>query len=161
MSATTLTSRDRHARRRNALLWSLQGRVAGLFPFAGGMKLAMPIAALVQMTKLSGAFMRFIAVAELVGAVGLVLPGLVRVKQELTPLAAAGLVIIMIGATTLTAATQAIAPAVIPFVVGAVLVVIIRGRREWTEGVRVPVGGSRDPRALDAILYNESLTPAE
>jgi len=76
-------------------------------------------------------------------------------------LAAAGLVIIMIGATTLTAATQAIAPAVFPVVVGAVLVVIIRGRREWAEGVRVPVGGSRDPRALDAILYNESLTPAE
>jgi hypothetical protein len=53
----------------------------------------------------------------------------------------------------------AIAPAACPFVVGALLVVIMRGRREWTEGVRVPEGGS----GADAILtrFNEPLTPAE
>jgi hypothetical protein len=39
------------------------------------LKLTMPIAVLAQVSKLPGAFMRFIAVAELVGAVGLVLPG--------------------------------------------------------------------------------------
>jgi hypothetical protein len=75
--------------------------------------------------------MKFVAVAELIGALGLVLPGLLRIKPGLTPLAAAGLVIIMIGATTVTAATQGIAPAALPFVVGALLIVIIRGRRQW------------------------------
>jgi len=157
------TTSGRHARRRNALLWTAQGLVAGLFLFAGGMKLAMPIALLGQATKLPGGFMRFIAVAELVGALGLVLPGLFRVKLSLTPLAAAGFVIIMMGATTLTAAMQGIAPAAFPFVVGALLVVIMRGRREWTAGVRVREGGSRAPNARDAILtrFNESLTPAE
>jgi len=57
-------------------------------------------------------------VAELVGALGLVLPGLLRIKPGLTPLAAACLLIIMIGATFLTAANQGIAAATLPFVVG-------------------------------------------
>jgi hypothetical protein len=131
MSAISPTSRDRQARRRNALLWTVQGLLAGLFLFAGGVKLAMPIGVLQQVSKLPGAFMKFVALAELIGALGLVLPGLLRIKPGLTPLAAAGLVIIMIGATAVTAATQGIAPAALPFVVGALLIVIIRGRRQW------------------------------
>lgn len=93
MSATTSISR-----RRNALLWTVQGLVAAVFLFAGGMKPSMPVAVLAQVSRLPGSFMKFIAVAELVGAVGLVLPGLLRIKPGLTPLAAACLVIIMIGA---------------------------------------------------------------
>lgn len=130
MSATMPNSGGRAARRRNALLWTVQGLLACLFLFAGAAKLAMPVAVLAQMTKLPGGFIRFIAVAEVVGALGLVLPGLLRVKPGLTPLAALGLVIIMVGATTLTAAVQGIGPAVFPFLVGALLVVIIRGRTE-------------------------------
>jgi uncharacterized membrane protein YphA (DoxX/SURF4 family) len=122
---------DRRARRRNILLWIVQGVVAALFLFTGVIKLTMPIATLAQVSKLPGAFMRFIAVAELVGAFGLVLPGLLRIKPGLTPLAAACLLIIMIGATFLTAANQGIAAAALPFVVGGLLVVIMRGRREW------------------------------
>ena len=121
----------RRARRRNILLWVAQGVVAALFLFTGVIKLTMPIAILAQVSKLPGAFMRFIAVAELVGALGLVLPGLLRIKPGLTPLAAACLLIIMIGATFLTAANQGIAAATLPFVVGGLLVVIMRGRREW------------------------------
>ena len=128
MSAISPVPSDRRARRRSILLWTIQGLLAGLFLFAGGAKLAMPVAVLEQTTKLPGAFMRFIAVAELLGALGLVLPGLLRVTPGLTRLAAAGLVIIMIGATILTAATQGIAPALFPFVVGALLVVLIRAR---------------------------------
>jgi hypothetical protein len=55
--------------------------------------------------QLPGAFLRFIGVAELLGGLGLVLPGLFKMHRHLTPLAAAGLVIIMIGATVLTAST--------------------------------------------------------
>jgi hypothetical protein len=119
------------ARRRNILLWIVQGVVAVLFLFTGVVKLTMSIVVLAQVSKLPGAFMRFIAVAELVGALGLVLPGLLRIKPGLTRLAASGLLIIMVGATTLTAVNQGIAPAALPFVVGALLVVIIRGRRDW------------------------------
>ena len=52
------------------------------------------------------------------GAIGLILPGLLRLRPGLTPLAAAGLVIIMIGATVLTRASGGVAPALIPLVVG-------------------------------------------
>ncbi len=41
--------------------------------------------------------MKFIGVAEMLGAFGLILPGVLRVRAALTPLAAAGLVIIMLG----------------------------------------------------------------
>ena len=43
----------------------------------------------------------FIGVAEVLGAIGLILPGVLRIRPGLTPLAAAGLVIIMIGATVI------------------------------------------------------------
>ncbi|HXI34291.1 MAG TPA: DoxX family protein, partial [Gemmatimonadales bacterium] len=65
------------------------------------------------------------------GALGLILPGALRIKRGLTPLAAAGLVIIMIGAVITTVATQGVAPAVMPFVVGILAGVVVRGRRDW------------------------------
>jgi hypothetical protein len=62
-------------------------------------------------------FLRFIGICELLGAFSLILPGLLRVRQGLTPLAAARLVIIMIGATIVTLAGGVVAPALIPAVV--------------------------------------------
>jgi hypothetical protein len=44
-------------------------------------------------------FVRFIGVCEILGALGLILPGVFRIRRELTSLAASGLVIVMIGAT--------------------------------------------------------------
>jgi len=83
------------------VLWIVQVLLALLFIFAGGMKLVMPLEKLAGppgSVVLPGAFVRFIGVAELLGGIGLVLPALLRIKPGLTPLAAAGLVIIMIGA---------------------------------------------------------------
>ncbi len=74
------------------------------------------------------AFIRFIGVAEILGALGLVLPGLVRFGRLLTPLAACGLVIIMIGATVLTASGGPAAAALIPFITGLIAVFIAYGR---------------------------------
>src|SRR5262245_21999427 len=101
-------------------LWIVQTLLALLFMFAGGMKLVVPVE---EMTKqmpvpLPGAFLRFIGVAELLGGLGLILPGLLRIRPGLTPLAAAGLVIIMIGATLLTVAGGDALLALTPFVVG-------------------------------------------
>jgi hypothetical protein len=72
-------------------------------------------------------FLRFIGVCEVVGAIGLILPGAFRIHRELTPLAAAGLVIIMIGAVVVSA-IGAISTALMPFIVGVLLVTIARGR---------------------------------
>lgn len=113
-----------------AIPWMVQVPLALLFLFAGGMKLSMPLPALAQATGLPGWFMRFIALAEIAGALGLVLPGLLGVWRGLVPLAAAGLAAIMIGATAVSALRMGAAAAVLPAVVGVLLVVVLRGRRE-------------------------------
>ena len=93
------------------------------------MKLVVPIAQLAKMSGLPGPFMKFIGVAEVLGAVGLILPGLLRIRPGLTPLAAAGLVIIMIGATVVTLAGGQVAPALVPLVVGLLAALVAYGRR--------------------------------
>ena len=80
-------------------LWSIQGLLAALFLFAGGMKLVMPIEMMKGPVELPGLFLRFIGVCEVLGAIGLILPELLGIKRVLTPVAAAGLTIIMVGAT--------------------------------------------------------------
>src|SRR6266699_4038992 len=87
---------------RTYTLWTVQGLLALLFLFTGGMKLVLPLAELTKQMPLPGLFVRFIGVAEVLGAIGLILPGLLRIRRDLTPLAAAGLVIIMVGATVVT-----------------------------------------------------------
>jgi hypothetical protein len=109
-------------------LWIVQGLLALLFLFAGGMKLVLPLDALTGPMPLPGPFLRFIGVAEVCGALGLILPGLLRIRPGLTPLAAAGLVVIMIGATVLTVAGGEVATALIPLVVGLLSAFIAYGR---------------------------------
>jgi len=110
-------------------LWIVQGLLALLFVFAGGLKLFfMPVDELVKETGLPGPFMQFISVAELLGGIGLILPGLLRVRPGLTPLAAAGLVVIMIGATVLTLGKGDITPALAPLAVGLLLAFVAYGR---------------------------------
>jgi hypothetical protein len=114
-------------------LWIVQGLLALIFLFTGGTKLILPLEVLTEQFPLPGLFVRFIGVAEVLGAIGLILPGLLRVRPGLTPLAAAGLVIIMIGATVLTLAGVVpggggVAPALIPLVVGLLSAFVVYGR---------------------------------
>jgi hypothetical protein len=110
-------------------LWIGQGVLAGLFLFAGGFKLMAPAEMMAEgPVVLPVLFLRFIGLCEVLGAVGLILPGVFRIHRELTPLAAAGLVIIMIGAAVLTAIGGQLAPAAFPLAIGIVLVTIARGR---------------------------------
>ncbi|HEY4320894.1 MAG TPA: DoxX family protein [Gemmatimonadales bacterium] len=115
--------------RHNRALWITQGLVAALFLFAGGVKLATPPAALAKMTPFAPLFIQFIGVCEIAGALGLILPGVFRVRTGLTPLAALGLAIIMLGAVVTTVVTMSAAAAIFPAVVGAALVIIARSRR--------------------------------
>jgi hypothetical protein len=109
-------------------LWIVQGLLALLFLFAGGMKLVLPLEELTGPMPLPGWFVRFIGVAEVLGAIGLILPGLLRLRLGLTPLAAAGLVLIMSGATVLTLAGGDIVMALIPLVVGLLSAFVAYGR---------------------------------
>src|SRR3982074_1861531 len=86
----------------NVALWTVQGLLAVLFLFAGGAKLVLPLDQMAGPVALPGWFLRVLGGAEVLGAFGLILPGLLRIRPGLTPLAAAGLVIIMIGATVVT-----------------------------------------------------------
>jgi len=112
----------------NVLLWVIQGLLAALFLFAGGMKLVLPLEALAGPIALPGLFMRFIGVAEVAGALGLVLPSLLRIQPRLTPVAAGGLVIIMIGATVLTGIVGPAAMAAMPAFVGVLAGFVAYGR---------------------------------
>ena len=112
----------------NAALWIAQVLLALLFLFAGGIKLVLPLEALKGPVPLPGLFLRFLGVCEVLGAIGLVLPALLRIRPGLTPLAAAGLVIIMIGATTITLASGPVAPALLPFVTGLLAAFVAFGR---------------------------------
>ena len=115
---------------KTVLLWIVQGLLAALFLFAGGMKLALPAEMLKGPVALPVGFLRFIGVAEVLGAIGLILPGILRYRRALTPLAAAGLVAIMIGATVVTVAGGAVAPALIPLLVGVLAATVAYARRD-------------------------------
>jgi uncharacterized membrane protein YphA (DoxX/SURF4 family) len=111
-------------------LWVVQGILAALFLFAGGFKLATPAAELARVAApLPASLLKFIGVCEVLGGLGLVLPGLFRIRLGLTPLAAAGLVVIMAGAVVVTAITHGVAPAAFPFVVGALASLVAVRRR--------------------------------
>ena len=114
-------------------LWSFQVLLALMFLFAGGLKLIVPIQLLLaQMPMpLPGLFVRFIGLAEFAGGLGLLLPGLTRIRPMLTVLAALGLVLDMIGATAYNLISGQIGSAVVTVVLGLICVAIAYGRRSW------------------------------
>jgi hypothetical protein len=109
-------------------LWTAQVLLAGLFLFAGGVKLAIPMEILAAQAHMSGLFLKFIAVAELAGAFGLILPALLRIRPFLTPLAAAGLVLIMVGAVIIGAVGAGVAATIMPLLTGLAAGFVAYGR---------------------------------
>jgi hypothetical protein len=124
----------------NYVLWIVQGLLALVFLFAGGMKLILPLEKMAGPVELPGYLLRFIGVAEVLGALGLILPSAVRIRPGLTPLAAGGLVIIMIGGTVITLGAGLIGPAIASMSVGLLAAFVAYGR--WR---LAPIGrASRD-----------------
>jgi uncharacterized membrane protein YphA (DoxX/SURF4 family) len=120
----------RERRKIDVLLWFLQALLVLSFLFTGSTKLLMPSDMLAAQTPLPVEFVRFLGVCEAAGALGLVMPSLLRIRPGLTPLAAAGLVVLMIGATVLTPVL--IAPDVVltmlPLTVGVLAGFVAYGR---------------------------------
>ena len=115
------------------VLWIVQVLLALLFLFAGGTKLVLPIETLTSMgspnqVMLPGWLLRFVGVCEVLGALGLILPGLLKIKPALTWIAATGLVILMVGAVGITIAGDGIGAAVPAFVVGVLCAFVAYGR---------------------------------
>jgi hypothetical protein len=109
-------------------LWVVQVLLALAFVSAGAIKLISPDEVLTAWYPFPAAFIRFIGVCELLGAVGLILPGLLRIRQGLTPLAAAGLAIIMAGAVATTLAIGGGMAALMPLALGLLAVFVAVGR---------------------------------
>ena len=127
---------DRRPKRRT-VLWTIQGLLAVLFLFAGGAKLVPSAAEMAAQSSLPVGFLRFIGVCEVLGGFGLVLPSLTGIRPELTSWAAAGLVVIMIGAIVITTLEMGAAQALFPLSV-AVLTAYVGYRR-----------AARKPRSLE------------
>jgi uncharacterized membrane protein YphA (DoxX/SURF4 family) len=133
---------DRSGRKLNVLLWVVQVLLAMLFMFAGVMKFILPVAEMTKQIPFPGWFLHFIGGAEILGALGLVLPGILRIRTGLTPLAAAALIVIMIGATALNFKIGSGVAALITLVVGLLLVFVAYNRRQTAPHTQLPQGTS-------------------
>jgi len=141
----------KETRIKNYALWVVQWLLALLFLWAGGAKLVLPLETLTGPVALPGLFVRFIGVAEALGGIGLILPWLLRIRPVLTPLAAAGLVIIMIGATVITLMGGGGALALFPATVGILAASVAYGRR-----LAAPRRRSEDFRKTDSSFRAHS-----
>lgn len=83
-------------------LWGAQALLALAFGAAGAMKLSAPVEQLAAempwVTGALGGLVRYIGTVEVLGAIGLVLPAATRIQPKLTPLAALGLLGVMLAA---------------------------------------------------------------
>ena|SRR5688572_28959140 len=117
----------------NILLWIIQILLALLFLAAGISKLVIPADVLMQSappgsTQFPALFLKLIGVVETLGGLGLILPGIFHKRPGLTPLAAAGLVIVMIGAVAISVKDHGIGAAVVPLVTGLLCAFVAYGR---------------------------------
>lgn len=117
----------------NILLWVIQILLALVFILSGGIKLVMSAEAMAAMGPpdaivLPGILLKFIGLCEVVGGIGLILPAMLRNRPGLTPLAAALLAIIMIGAVVITIAGPGAGAAVVPFITLLLCVFVAYGR---------------------------------
>jgi hypothetical protein len=84
----------------NLALWIVQILVGALFTVAGVVKSTRPISELGNrmgwVNAVSPATVRFVGVSELAGGIGMIVPWATGILPMLTPLAASGLVIIML-----------------------------------------------------------------
>src|SRR5690349_16102419 len=116
----------------NVVLWVLQGLLGAAFIGAGLMKAAQPKeklpAAMTWTQRRSAGTIRFIGVMELLGGLGLILPWATGIATVLTPLAAVGLLVIMLLAVVDHVRAKEYAVVPVNLVLGAIALVIAIGR---------------------------------
>lgn len=113
----------------NIVLWVLQVLLALVFLAHGWLLLAPPAEIVDQMNaSMSRASQVFIGVAEVLAAVGLIVPGIARTATWLVPAAAAGLVIVMVSATGFHVVRSEISSAVVTAVLLALVLFVTYAR---------------------------------
>ena len=113
----------------NVLLWLLQALLALVFLAHGLMLLMPPPEVAAQMNEmLPRWFTLFLGVAEVAAGIGLVVPGVTRIKPGLVPAAALGIIIVMVGATILHVMRNEMSSAGITAVLLVMAIVVAHGR---------------------------------
>ena len=145
MTSTAGSARGESRSALNVALWIAQLVLFTVFAVTGFAKVSMPIDRLAPMmawvTEVPPTLVRFIGVAELSGALGVLLPSLTRVHPGLTPLAALGLAVVMALATAVNFATGEMAHAPVSLVLGAIAAFVAWGRYRL-----VPIAPRQLPR---------------
>ncbi len=111
------------------ILWILQVLLAVMFAWHGWLFLSPPA----EVAELLNAqfpirFRLFLGAAEVLAAVGLILPSVTRVLPKLTPLAAAGLMIVTLSATVLHLTRSEIGTAITTAVLFVLVACVAYGR---------------------------------
>ncbi len=113
-------------------LWVLQWVLALMFLMAGVMKMMQPQEKLAEkmgwVNDFSSGAVKTIGMLEVLAAIGLVVPPLVGVARGLTPAAAAGLVLVMIGAARVHLRRKESQMVMINMVLGMMALVVAWGR---------------------------------
>ena len=115
------------------VLWALQVCLALFFLYGGTIKLvppdSLPGAALLAalLSPLPKWFVDFIGITEVLGALGLILPVRLGILPILTPMAAVGLIIEMIGATIFVILFYGVALTAFSVVTGLLLAFVASG----------------------------------
>jgi uncharacterized membrane protein YphA (DoxX/SURF4 family) len=110
-------------------LWTVQILLALVFAVTGLMKVTQPIEALAaSLAAVPLPLVRFIGVAELLGAAGLVLPAATRIAPVLTPLAGLGLTLVMLLASLDHVNRGEFTIVVVPVVLGVLSAFVAWGR---------------------------------
>ncbi|PUA81221.1 DoxX family protein [Nocardioides currus] len=116
----------------DVVLWIIAGLLAVAFLAAGATKLTQPKDKLAQnmgwVEDFSPNAVKAIGALEVLAAVGLVLPAALDIVPVLTPLAALGLVLVMIGAAVTHARRQETQMIVVNVVLGVLAAIVAWGR---------------------------------
>lgn len=131
----TLLIGSRPGRASHIVAWVLQSLLGLQFMFAGVMKFVTPMEEMTKNLPLPAAFLYFIGACEVLGGLGLILPGALKIRRGLTPLAAIGLCIIMAGAVV-TCARLDVAMAALPLIVGLLCGFVVWRRWSWLAELR-------------------------
>ncbi len=117
----------------NVALWIVAGLLAVAFLASGATKLVQPKAKLVAsgmpaLEDFSAGAIEAIGALELLAAVGLILPAALGIAPVLVPLAAVGLVLMMVGATITHLRRHEVQAIVVPLALLAMAALVAWGR---------------------------------
>jgi uncharacterized membrane protein YphA (DoxX/SURF4 family) len=113
----------------NIALWIVQILLALAFLLAGSMKVSQPIDKLKKnMNWTTPGIVRLVGTLEILGGLGLILPAVTHILPWLTPVAAVGLVLTMIGAAIVHVRLKEFSGLAAPIILLLLALFIVYGR---------------------------------